>query len=55
MEEKIEYQASHYNDARVEIDDLDISFLGLYFNWNRLQMTDRVKEKSSGYESRLNS
>ena len=40
IEDQLEYYASYYNGARVEIDDLDISFTSLRFSWNRLQVTN---------------
>ena len=40
IEDQLEYYASYYNGARVEIDDLDISFTTLRFSWNRLQVTN---------------
>jgi len=40
IESKLEYHASYYNGARVEIDDLDISFIGLELGWKRLQVTN---------------
>ena len=40
LEEQIEYQASYYNGAKVEIDDFTLSFTGLKIGWQRLQITD---------------
>lgn len=40
LEEQLEYYGSYYNGARVEIDDLDISFIDLSMGWNRLQITN---------------
>ena len=40
IEDQLEYYASYYNGARVEIDDFDISFTSLRFSWNRLQVTN---------------
>jgi len=51
IEEQIEYQASYYNGARFEIDDLDISFLGLHLKWNRLQVTDPAETMKNTFET----
>lgn len=38
LESKIEYQASVANKAKVEIENLDLSLIGLSMSWDRLQV-----------------
>ncbi len=40
LESKIESNATVLNGARVDIDNLTISFTGLYISWDRLQITN---------------
>ncbi|MCF7885107.1 MAG: TIGR03545 family protein [Candidatus Marinimicrobia bacterium] len=41
LEDKIETTTSQINGARVEIDDLDVSFLKLSLSWDKIKITDR--------------
>lgn len=40
LESRIEYQASVANKAKVEIDDLDLSLVGLSMSWDRLEVAN---------------
>lgn len=51
VEEKIEYQASIVNQAKVEIDGLDFSLFELHMRWDRLQVTNPNKTMENTFET----
>ncbi|MEX0845861.1 MAG: TIGR03545 family protein [Balneolaceae bacterium] len=51
MENKIEYQASILNEAKVEIDELDFSFFNLHLKWNRLQVANSNNTMENTFET----
>ena len=51
VEKELESVATYVNGAKVEIDDLEISFTDLYIRWNRLQITNPRQTMSNRLET----
>ncbi len=51
LEKQLEDMGSSIAGARVEIDQLDFSFTGVYLKWQRLQVTDAKKPMKNLFET----
>ncbi len=51
VEDKIEYQGSILNEAKVELDGFDFSFWDLHIKWDRLQVANAKKTMENTFET----